>query len=394
MSLFDDTARTSEEPRTHTESPYHFLNRSAWPASQRVRDEMQSWLDNVPEEEQAELSNRMRSEFPAAFFELLLHEVLVRSGFDITFHPTLRDTTHKPDFLAVRGSSTFYLEAVVATDATEEEKVEKVVRDALYEEINRVESPDFFLGVVTVNIPKGVQPATRRLKAFLKRHLESVDPDTITEAIRARGLDGSPIWRFEDGEVVVAVQPIPKSPEIRGKSGRRNIGMYPIQSRWGGVASTLRNVIRRKASRYGRPDQPFVIAVNSISEWGTEQIEIMEALFGTEQLTFAGGRPEPSRHRAPDGAFFGPSGPQNTRVSGVIVGTVSPWTLAQAPAVLYHNPWCGHPLPADVLPFPQAVPREGKMARLEGTCIVDLLGLRSDWPQDGGNAEPAAEPDK
>ncbi|BCB78382.1 hypothetical protein GCM10022251_30340 [Phytohabitans flavus] len=46
-----------------------------------------------------------------AFFELYLHERLLRIGYTVTCHPVLEGTSRRPDFLAERDGRSIYIEA-------------------------------------------------------------------------------------------------------------------------------------------------------------------------------------------------------------------------------------------------------------------------------------------
>src|SRR5437016_4610962 len=102
MILFDDFVREYLGPARHAEPFYTFLNRSARPATAAVRQLLESWFANYPHEEQPDLRGRFRStnnrKHKAAFFELFLHELLLRLRCQIEIHPLLVNTSKRPDF--------------------------------------------------------------------------------------------------------------------------------------------------------------------------------------------------------------------------------------------------------------------------------------------------------
>src|SRR6266478_755554 len=99
MHLFDHIQRTNYEPATHSEDTFSFLNRSASLESESVRDLLESFFRRYPSSESAELKSRFKTQFDSAFFELYLHELLLRLGCEVTVHPTLKGIGAKPDFL-------------------------------------------------------------------------------------------------------------------------------------------------------------------------------------------------------------------------------------------------------------------------------------------------------
>ena len=78
--LFDSGARSDNEPASHLDSEFEFLNRSARPAAERVRGLLENWAANYPESERAGLGPRLQAEFEATFFETFLYNVLHRLG--------------------------------------------------------------------------------------------------------------------------------------------------------------------------------------------------------------------------------------------------------------------------------------------------------------------------
>ena len=114
--LFDNVERINGNPSEQGESLYAFLNGTAGNDWQRVRDVLTEWLSRYPEAERPTLISRFqrtdRRGFLGAFWELYLHELFRRLGFDITLHPALDGTTHRPDFRLQRGTAVTYVEAV------------------------------------------------------------------------------------------------------------------------------------------------------------------------------------------------------------------------------------------------------------------------------------------
>jgi hypothetical protein len=141
----------------------------------------------------------------------------------------------------------------------------------------------------------------------------------------------------------------------------------------------MKAAIKEKASRYGRLHLPYIIAVNAISKWGTNHSDVMEALFGSEEL-FISAVGHERMERKPDGVWQGPKGPQCTRVSAVLVTTVVPWNVPNGNIRLYHNPFAKRPCSDIPWRIPQAVVRCSKMERTAGPSLGNILGLPVDWP--------------
>ena len=119
MGVFEEGVREDSRPSQHKESAFAYLSRSARPEAEQARQRIESWFARYPADAANELALRLQSRLDdqhrAAFFELLLHELLLRCGHPVAaIEPKLAHTWKSPDFL-VEGQ--FYLEAVAAAGA-------------------------------------------------------------------------------------------------------------------------------------------------------------------------------------------------------------------------------------------------------------------------------------
>jgi len=172
---------------------------------------------------------------------------------------------------------------------------------------------------------------------------------------------------------------VPKSPEARGKSGR-TIGIFPSESRWGGTSEAIRDAILRKVGKYGSVASPFVVAVNTLTSWGSNRTEAMEALFGSERVVWSPYSSETRLQRASNGVWAGKDARRNRHLSAVIVGSVFPWNLPLAPVCVYHNPYAQYPCTDVNWRLTQATVADARIAWSDGVEPGVLLGLESDWP--------------
>jgi len=110
----------------------------------------------------------------------------------------------------------------------------------------------------------------------------------------------------------------------------------------------------------------------------------MEALFGFEQFRYRlGGLPqEPEFGRAPNGAWFGPRGIQNTRVSAVLVfPNLSQSSLCWTAPCIYHHPWAAHRYDGEINQLNRAIPRQAhQMDFQDGESLRSIFHLPEDWP--------------
>lgn len=379
MRLFADRRREDLDWASHAEASFDYLNRSAKPEAQRIRDALERWFSNLPKNSRRDLKNRLCSSddetHVSAAFELALHEILFSQKFSVELHPQLVGCDpSRPDFLVTTPSGfQFVLEALVATGSDTCEKARGRVLDMVYEETDKLESRDFFITVDVEGHP-ATQPSGRKIRAFLDERLRGVDVDELSAAIAAGGYDRSPIWRYEHEGLVLDFSPIPKSPSRRG-TGDNLIGGIADGGGWlGESVSSLLKPLKKKANKFSGIDLPLVLAVNSLDP-GIRRHGFELALFGSE----AG-----SRRQTYEALWrWGAEGvPIRTRVSAVLAFThYSPWAAAATEMILYINPWASERLPETVPAGFSCFLDDRERIRYEsGSPIWELLNLWPGWP--------------
>lgn len=160
----------------------------------------------------------------AAFFELYLHELLFMLGYSVTVHPVLVASSRHPDFLVQRGETRFYLEAIVANNKSKAEMAAQRRLDQVYDVLNSMQSPNFFIGVKAIEGPCKPPPA-RKLRSAIEMFLNELDLDVMQDCMRTCGLSAIPTGKFVHGSWKVEFFPIPKSEKTRGNLSLRPIGM-------------------------------------------------------------------------------------------------------------------------------------------------------------------------
>jgi hypothetical protein len=149
--------------------------------------------------------------------------------------------------------------------------------------------------------------------------------------------------------------------------------------------SKLKCALKAKATRYGAMQEPFVIAISARDP--VDELDLCNAFFGDEVFSVPcgthGAVGQVTWSRRPNGFWYGPSGPQNTRVSAVlVVSELFPWSIAAQRPVLYHNPWAKHPLDRNLIPTTQLVfdASLGAYEEKVGLHAHEIFGLPSVWP--------------
>jgi hypothetical protein len=384
--IFDDIERSDASPSRHAEGDFAFLNRVAGPFWERTRSSMEEWFIRLPEEAQADVRGRVRSgkdwQFASAFWELYIHESLRREGFQVTSHPDMPDTSAHCDYLARRDGDALYLEATVV-GSSEAERAAEGRRNTVYDLLNKLESPDYFLWL-DVDEEGPASPSVRQLREDLARWLGTLAFDDVRSAYERGSILAVPTHTWSARGWAITFRPIAKGEEARGKPGIRPVGMFrPGRASTVDDVGQVRSDLENKATWYGRPDLPFVIAAAIESPFFDAKHTMSGALFGREAVQFDPKTLEARGFRQPDGLWRGPGGPRNTRVSGVVaMRSVRPWNLLAYAPVTWHNPWAALRLP-DVLPWASARVDLENGQLIESEAVRpshDILGLPEGWP--------------
>jgi hypothetical protein len=391
MTLFDDITCLDQRPARENEPLFDYYNTSDRPSVAGIRTILETWFQRMPESGKTELRARFRShtgsQHQSAFFELYLHELLCGMGFTATLHPNVPGNvrTH-PDFLVLQDDMPCcYLEATLAVPSGNE-TAENARIAQVYDTLNAMESPNFFLAIRLRGAPATPPPAAR-LRRDLAQWLSGLDPDVLGQTLETLGLDGLPSYEWSHDGWDLSFLPIAKPPSLRGQQGIRPIGVKMPEMRIVHSHTAIKTAVCNKATKYGDLALPFVVPVNVIDRFRfARDLDIMNALFGEENVTYTQ-RPDgtidcgPGRSR--NGAWFGPQGPQNTRVSAALVSlNMDVWNKAGQSPKMIHNPWAARPLSRDLWPLPQLILNltENRLESKAGLTASEILGLPTPWP--------------
>jgi len=297
----------------------------------------------------------------------------------------------RPDFLVrAPDGNELYVEATIVTGKSATEVANESRIRLVYDLINTIDSPNFFLHIVDVT-PGASQPPTQKLRRDLTAWLASLDPDE--PVIGDDLLESLPTLSCTEGDWNWIFRAIPKKKEARGLAGVAPIGMYPMEGPDFGEPITAHESVYQaltdKSSRYGKLDRPYVIAVNGMDRFLTDE-GVVTALFGHRVVTFDRNNPSAGgqEYRAGNGVWGCASQSNHTRISGVLAFLrLAPYNVHLCDPVLYHNPWGSRPLPATALPVAQFIPEGDELVKRPGRSTRDLIHLCADWRSTGISEE-------
>lgn len=390
MTLFDSGERTSTRLKAYKESEFSYLNQSARPSVIALRPLLEGWFDHLPQDARSDLRSRFRSsddnQHISAFFELYIHELLRKLGYDVTPHPILEGISTRPDFFARSTDGyQFYVEVTVAGIPHKTEQGADARIAQVYDVLNQMDSPDFFL-YLSVHGAPSTPPPGARLRSDLTKWLRTLDLDGITTAGQSGTFDAVPKFRWDHEGWQITFTPIAKSPSARGKPGIRPIGVIMPEAQWLHADSDLKDALEAKAKKYGALQVPLVVAVNVLA-MHCDDTDIFNALFGQEVITVSqkldGGVTAERAERKRNGFWFGPAGPRNQTVSAVLIADgLNEWKMGVLTPELFHSPYATNPLNPDCWSVSQRIPNmtDRLYGKRSGRPAREVLGIPDPWP--------------
>jgi hypothetical protein len=380
VSVFPHPKGREPGPRRNGEPEYNFLARVSGGFWDAVRDLIEDFVCRVESSAaRADVTNRMRSgdddQFASAWWEVYLHESLLRSDFDIEIHPSTT-TRRAPDFLARRSGLSFYLEAS-SPGQPRAAKSAGARQSQLFSVLDRIDTGRYYLYLQRLQVGANPAPAAAWAR-HLKRWIDSLPTPSDED------LDGSPTMNLSHDDWLLEVSAIPG----RAGSHRRAIGAYPMVFGVFDSAVPIRTALKKKYNAYGPLDDPLVIALNIRSIFHEDEA-VESALFGTLAIEVSVCRPSASEPaevagrrwvRRPDGFWSTGDTWINEHVTGVLVGDdQAPYFTGVKQPTLWQHPkseLMQPPVPIWGL----ARVDDGRVVRSNPSDPRSFFDLPSPWP--------------
>ena len=386
--LFDDFERTNPRPRGHEESVFSFLNRVDQPFWQRIREELERWYADYPDEQRGfDLRQRFRRPEPAqhfgAWWELYLHRLFRCLGFGVEVEPEVPGG--KPDFRVTRDSDSFLMEATTSFSGIVDEERHPKREAAVLAAIDQARNPNFTVGLEIQQVGDE-QPSVPEIVGPLEHWLLGLNPDDELE----RDIFDAPQCLLDVRGWKLLLTAFALRPEARGKPDHRLLGMGPGMSGYVNDREQLVAALIGKRRKY-KPEEPFVLAVLMMSSGSVDHEDVEAALLGTVAYPVLPERGLGPPFRQSDGFWRGGDSPRGTRVSAVLTGdNLVAENVARTWPRLWPNPWAARPLTVD-LPFPRGVATAQRVVSYEEAAGTShsILGLPQDWP---GPGKPFSKP--
>jgi len=283
MRLFDEFLRTDDSPAKGTERLYPFLNRSSWPVCDRARVLCEYWFSRYPVSDREDMFERFTSkrdnDHRGAYFELLIHELLLRLGGTVTVHPELARTRNKPDFLVELEGIRLYLEATVS-HANQIATGDNPKWESVCDTINEMDIPNHFFYISFSDVPSET-PAKRVVFAQIQRLVQLSNGEITRQQLYEDGHHSLAAGFIELSDAYARVRLSPRLAEHVGRSDLPNVmrtgvvGEYDLAQRW---RESIRN--KAKEKELEEYDAPCIVAIDVMDGFARIGDKGVQAAYG------------------------------------------------------------------------------------------------------------------
>ena len=386
MQLFDGFERTDSAYATNAESNYHFLNRSSWTLCARNRGLCEQWFAQYPAKAQRTLRNRFSSDnddqHSAAYFELLVYELLRNLGGDLELEPTIPHQSGLPDFRATQGGQRFYIEAASSIARGVAYESDRNIQ-TIIDWINDIPNPDLevSLSLYGDRLPhtpsrKAVcQPILDLMKRYGSVMLQEVSQ---TQTNRERPI----VTIVLSNELQLTVTLHAKPLEHRGDPTGHTIAAGP-GGRVNDVVPSLVNTVKAKAHKHAAAaqDAPLVVALSVIETSFDMRTSPRDLLFGRPHDIGRDGTivARSGIARQGESVWYGRDGKPRREDLAAVWIFVNAQSTFSTPAgsgnCLFLNPFHDVDLPSDLLRFTHARVLSDKIVKTDGRDFAKFLDI-------------------
>lgn len=384
--LFNDFERTDHSPASLTESYYSFLNRISTPYWVTIRQLLESWMVYLPNSISGDIIGRMKSgddkDFLGAFWETYLYIISKNLNFETTVHPNIHESPNRPDFMLDLKGKYYILEATALS--TPNKTSQYKIWDQIYDFINEIDSPYFFLNLELI-CAGTEQPSISKSLSKLESKLKLLGSSNEDEQELKKISDDFICYICDRGWKIKIT--ITYKNRLRGKK-TRPIGVSTLglglgisnSNDWRAIFFKALN--KKKASRYGKLSNPYIIAILLDNHYPCDYI-VMDALFGNHQINIPGTDPNRRWSSNEQSCFWRESYGHNNSVSAVVVAhRLKPSSIVKSEPIIWHNPWALYPISDNVFPWRSyRLDSQNTLHMTEPRMrTYKILGLDEDWP--------------
>ena len=375
MKLFDDIERMDNSPANLNEDLYGYYLRSAREDIAFIRAELERWFLYYPEEHKGEFLNSFKTHFYDCFYELFLFRLFSMLGFAIEVHPKIPNSSSRPDFLIKRDNLELYIEAKIDKGKSHKEEAEERKKREFYDELNKVDSKDYYLCLDELKFKNNCQPKVKPVISEIEHRLENLASELVSD----NGYTNERIIEVNTEDVFASISIYPRSSSSQDRK-RRAIGAFPIEVTYDDGEESIKKSVIKKATKYKKLDKPFIICVNAIDEcFITESEAINNAVWGSLAISYGNSSFDERLVRLRDGLFLDIRKPKIQNVSGVLITSVFPHNFSSANYRLFKHPFSHNSFDFNTLGLKYSFVDNGRIQNVIGDDMHILIGIDRDW---------------
>lgn len=303
--------------------------------------------DSVSKQFLRSFRGRKTAQHQAVWFELCVHQMLVRLGFAVRVGKT------RPDFIATSEDSRVLVEATGVMPEADPSVGAQFEKDAEYK-MCRLKLGNFWAWVTACEGKLDRFLTVKEITREFSKLFNEYDPDKLQRRLDLYGDGAVPIKTIRFGEWQLTVRLWPVGANSRAESEGR---VQPWIERTGVDLDQVRTKIKKKRRDYPETTAPLILAVN-VHDLEFDPLESgREILFGS-------------------GGTWGPEHAHGSTVTGVIFFRYAdPVAVSNTNACLHVNPLVGpSDLPSALMRLPHVYEPSGSN-RVEGESLAKILRL-------------------
>jgi hypothetical protein len=241
--------------------------------------------------------------------------------------------------------------------------------------IDATPSPHHFLDLIVRGIPTAPL-SIKKMKRALQSWIAGLPKDVTAK--------DAPAFKYEEHGTSIRLRAWIRNKPAGADARAIGVRHFPVTQI--APSQQVRGALKKKASRYGKLDHPYLVAINALGHHQQEDA-VIDALLGTPYVSVSKspcGEEIVEERRRPDGIWYGPPDgeAQNTGLSGVLAfRQIDPWNFASRTGLLVPNPWAGKPLLATGFGTDELKVVDNAHQRTNGEPVSALLKLPAEWPE-------------
>lgn len=313
---------------------------------QLLRKDLSEFFLYLPKNEKNAFKREISNTFKDRVYELVIHQIFSNQCYKIRLHNGNFKGNTKPDFELSKFKEKLYAEAKNVYDLKPIEKAVDTIEEELITKLNEIQNKYFFLRVKKLALKVKKQPSSKNLIRSIKKVINSYTEDQLSKIYDDEefNYDYFPPISYEDENVIFrgAVHLRRKDRWDIKPSGF--IGTRNYNTIYGDAKDSIRDALKRKATKYGKFESPFVICINVISKRGFHISEMVSILYGTSVAGYSQFSEKEISYREKNGFYTRPNA-NHTRVSGVLA------TCIKTEGFYNNNEYCYFPNPNALYPY-------------------------------------------